>query len=60
MNFEAYTVMSFGLKNGPPSFLKTTYKTFEPYLIDFIRVFLDDFSVCGRKDHHIYIISSCA
>ena len=48
-----YTVMSFGLKNGPPSFNFVAQKTFEPYLSDFMRVFMDDFSVFGEKEMHL-------
>ena len=55
----AYTVMSFGLKNGPPSFSWVANKTFEPYLSDFMRVFMDDFSVFGKKDMHLEHLRLC-
>ena len=48
-----YTVMSFRLKNGPPSFNFVAQKVFEPYLQDFMRVFVDDFSIFGAKDQHL-------
>ena len=54
-----FTVMSFGLKNGPPSFLEVAQKTFEPYLTDFMRVFMDDFSVFGKKDEHLNHLRLC-
>ena len=54
-----FTVMSFGLKNGPPSFSEVASKTFEPYLTDFMRVFMDDFSVFGRKAQHLEHLKLC-
>lgn len=51
--------MSFGLKNGPPSFSKAAFKAFEPYLTDFMRVFMDDFSVFGDKDKHLQYLQKC-
>ena len=47
----AYTVMSFELKNGPPSFPKASFKTFESYLIDFMRIFMDYFFAFGDNNH---------
>ena len=40
----AYTVMSFGLKNGPPSFM---------------RIFMDDFSVFGDKEKPLSHLAKC-
>ena len=54
-----YTVMSFGLKNGPPSFNFVAHKVFEPYLQDFMRVFVDDFSIFGTKDQHLMHLKLC-
>ncbi|MCO5573097.1 hypothetical protein L7F22_026862 [Adiantum nelumboides] len=55
----ASTVMNFGLTNGPPSFNYTAYKTFEPYLQDFMSVFVDDFSVFGKRDLHLQHLKLC-
>ena len=55
----AYTVMSFGLKNGPPSFSKAAFITFEPYLTEFMRIFMDDFSVFGKKAKHLEYLRKC-
>ena len=35
-----FTVMSFGLKNGPLAFSKFAIKIFEPYLSTFMRIFM--------------------
>ena len=51
--------MSFGLKNGPPSFSWVAQKTFEHYLFDFMRVFMDDFSVFGKKGKHLEHLKLC-
>ena len=55
----AYTVMSFGLKNGPPSFSKAAFKTFKPYLTKFMRIFMDDFLVFGEKVKHLEYLRKC-
>lgn len=54
-----FTVMSFGLKNGPSSFSEVAAKVFEPYLNDFMRVFIDDFSVFGSKAMHLNHLRMC-
>ena len=51
--------MSFGLKNGPPSFNFVAQKVFEPYLQDFMRVFVDDFSIFGAKEQHLMHLQLC-
>ena len=56
----AYTMMSFGLKNGPPSFSKAAFKTFEPYLLtEFIQIFMHDFSIFGDKIKHLEHLRKC-
>ena len=40
-HFE-FTVMSFGLKNGPASFMDLIHRVFQPYLDQFVVVFMDD------------------
>ena len=54
-----FTVMSFGLKNGPSSFSEAAAKVFEPYLNSFMRVFIDDFSVFGEKAKHLMHLRLC-
>lgn len=52
-------VMTFGLKNAPPTFQKFIQKAFTPYLTSFMRVFLDDFSVFGKISEHITHLKLC-
>jgi hypothetical protein len=35
--------MSFGVKNGPPTYKRAITKTFKEYLDNFMKIFLDDF-----------------
>ena len=51
--------MSFGLKNGPPSFSKAAFKTFEPYLTHFMRIFVNDFLVFGDNKYHLEYLKKC-
>ena len=55
----ASKVMTFGLKNAPPTFQKFIQKAFAPYLTSFMRVFLDDFSVFGKMSEHITHLKLC-
>ena len=55
----ASNVMTFGLKNAPPTFQKWVQEVFEPFLTSFMRVFLDDFSVFGKKEDHLSHLRWC-
>ncbi|MCO5569370.1 hypothetical protein L7F22_023082 [Adiantum nelumboides] len=55
----AYIVMSFGLKNGPSSYLKAAFKNFELYLTKFMRILMDDFFVFGEKNNHLEYLRKC-
>ncbi|MCO5606372.1 hypothetical protein L7F22_060560 [Adiantum nelumboides] len=55
----AYNVMGFGLKNAPPSFQKWVQAVFAPFLTTFMKVFLDDFSVFGKKEDHLKHLRLC-
>ena len=55
----ASTVMNFGLKNAPPTFQKWVMEIFGPYLTSFMKVFLDDFSVSGKKEDHLKHLRLC-
>lgn len=49
----AYTRMPFGMSNSSGTFQRVQMEIFRPYLGKFVRVFLDDFSVYGRRCDHI-------
>ena len=44
-----FLVMAFGLKNAPAMFQRMVQEIFEDYLLIFMQVFLDDFSVFGSR-----------
>jgi len=37
--------MSFGVKNGPPTYQKVVTKAFKKYFDNFMKIFLDDFKM---------------
>jgi hypothetical protein len=37
--------MSFGAKNGPPTYQRVVTKTFKDYLDNFMKIFLDNFTM---------------
>ncbi len=51
--------MSFGVKNGSPTYQKTITKTFKEYLDNFMKIFLDDFIVCSEMDNHLQKLKLC-
>ena len=55
----ASNVMTFGLKNAPPTFQKWVQEVFAPFLTTFMRVFLDDFSVFGKMSEHLFHLRLC-
>jgi hypothetical protein len=44
-----YNVMPFGLCNAPTTFQKVVTNTFNKYRNEFMQVFLNDFSVLGKR-----------
>ena len=48
------TMMMFGLKNALATFQRMAHKIFYDYLIDLMKVFVDYFSVVGKKAKHIF------
>ena len=50
----AYRVMPFGLCNALETFQRLMNRVFEPYIGNFIRVFLDDFCIYGSKLDHLH------
>jgi len=51
-----WVVMSFGLKNVPPTYQIVVNKTFKDYLDDFIKLFLDDLMVFSDLDTLLSIL----
>jgi hypothetical protein len=45
--------MSFGVKNGPPTYHKVVTKTFKEDLDSFMKIFLDDFIVYNDMGSHL-------
>ena len=46
-------VMPFGLKNAPPTYQRIVNQIFKDYLNDFMKLFLDDFSVYSDVATHL-------
>jgi hypothetical protein len=51
--------MSFGVKNGSPTYQKTITKTFKEYLDNFMKIFLDDFIVYNDMESHLQKLKLC-
>ena len=58
-HFE-FTVMPFGLTNAPEAFMDLMHKVFQPYLDQFIVVFVDDILVYSQSEmkheNHLRIV----
>jgi hypothetical protein len=46
-------VMPFGVKNGLLTFQKVVSKTFREYLDQFMKIFLNDFTVYNDMESHL-------
>ncbi len=51
--------MSFGVKNGPPTYQRAVTKTFREYLDNFMKIFLDDFTVYNDMESHSQKLRLC-
>jgi hypothetical protein len=45
--------MPFGVKNEPPTYHRVVTKTFRKYLDNFMKIFLDDFTMYNDMENHL-------
>ncbi len=51
--------MSFGVKNGPPTYQKVVTKAFKDYLDNFMKIFLGEFIVYSDMESHLQKLRLC-
>jgi len=51
--------MSFGVKNGPPTYQKAMTKIFKEYLDNFMKIFLNDFIMYSDMESHLLKFKLC-
>jgi hypothetical protein len=52
-------VMPFGVQNKPPTFQRVVSGTFKEYLGQFMKIFLDDFTVYSDMENHLMKLKLC-
>jgi hypothetical protein len=52
--------MPFGVKNLPPTYHKDVTKTSKEYLDNFMKIFLDDFTMYKDMDNHLQKFRLCS
>jgi hypothetical protein len=51
--------MSFGVKNGPPTYHRVMTKSFKNYLDNFMKIFLDDFILYSDMKSRLQKLKLC-
>jgi len=51
--------MPFGVKNGPPTYQRAITKTFREYINVFMKIFLNDFTICNDMSTHLEKLIKC-
>jgi len=51
--------MSFGVKNGPPTYQRVVTKTLRKYLDNFMKIFLGDFTMYSDMENHFQKFRLC-
>jgi hypothetical protein len=49
----------FGVKNEPPTYQRAITKTFEEYLDNFMKIFLDDFTMYSDMESDLHKLRLC-
>ncbi len=57
--FFIWMVMPFGVKNGPPTFQGIVNRAFGEYLDQFMKIFLDDFTIYSDMESHLMKLKLC-
>jgi hypothetical protein len=52
--------MPFSVKNGPPTFQRIINKTFKKYVDQFMKIFLDDFTIYSDMESHLMKLIFCS
>jgi hypothetical protein len=54
-----WMVMSFGVKNGPLTFQRAINRAFREYLNQFMKIFLNDFTIYSDMETHLMKLKLC-
>jgi len=54
-----WVVMPFGVKKEPPTYQNIVDRDFKEYLDQFMKIFMDDFTVYNDMDNHLSKLKLC-